>query len=112
MTITNAHTHLELGWLADYCPMVTGTDFVPWIVGLIERRIKLGDTWEPTVEKAVETGIQALIDSGVTQVGDISLTGKSIGPLLDSSLKGIVYVEVLGMRAEQSDDILNRAKAI
>jgi len=112
MTITNAHTHLELGWLADYCPTVTGSDFVPWIVGLIERRIKLGDTWEPSVEAAVEAGIQALIDSGVTEVGDISLTGKSIGPLLESSLKGIVYVEVLGMKAEESDNILNRAIAI
>src|SRR5690606_2287200 len=113
MTIlTNAHTHLELGWLADACPGVSGQPFVSWLTHLVERRWRLGSDWRRIYEAAIEDGILELLASGATHVGDITATGISIGPLLASGLKGIVYVEVLGLDEAQADERLNQARAI
>jgi len=110
--ITNAHTHLELGWMANYRPGVAGESFSPWITSLIERRRKLGTDWERLATQAIESGIQMLLESGATVVGDISTTGKSIKPLLASGLQGVVYVEVLSPWSREVDERLNRARAI
>lgn len=110
--VTNAHTHLELGWLAPYRPSVTGVPFMEWITALIERRTRLGADWDKLAEKAIEAGIQTLLKSGTTTIGDISATGKSIKPLLESGLQGVVYVEVIGPRAADADERLARVKGI
>jgi aminodeoxyfutalosine deaminase len=110
--LTNAHTHLELNWLADYCPPVSGVSFFPWIVGLIERGRGMGDRREKVNEASIEDGLLELLSAGTTHVGDITLSGLSIGPLLSSGLKGIVYVEVLGLYEDRVDDYLSRARAI
>jgi len=112
MTLTNAHTHLELGWLDNYRPGVTGADFAPWIAGLIKRRRDLGDSWEGIYEASVEAGILELLSAGTTHVGDISASGKSIEPLLDSGLQGIVYIEVLGLDPTRAEESLNRARTL
>src|SRR5688572_14031126 len=110
--LTNAHTHLELGWLADVCPGVEGRPFISWIRTVIERRWELGDDWKRVYEAAVEDGVLELLSAGTTHVGDITLTGASIGPLLESGLKGVVYVELLGLDPTRADEYLNRARAI
>lgn len=110
--ITNAHTHLELGWLADYCPSVVGMEFVPWIAGLIERRGASRTRLEVLMAKAVQDGIKALLASGTTTVGDITLSGASIEPLLLSGLRGVVYVEVLGVNEAQAEERFNAARAL
>ncbi len=110
--VTNAHTHLELGFLASYRPGVTGAPFMEWLSGLVARRGKLGAEWDSLAEKSIEAGIQSLMDSGTTMVGDISATGKSIKPLLESGLQGIVYVEVIGPYAAEVDERLARAQAL
>lgn len=110
--VTNAHTHLELGWLANYCPDVTGAPFIPWIEGLIERRIALGERLEMTLTRAAEAGIRALADAGTTTVGDITTTGASIAPLLESGLRGVVYVEVLSPRENEVETQMNHARAL
>src|SRR5262245_12292169 len=112
MTITNAHTHLEGGWLDSYRPGIAGADFAPWISGLVKRRWELADTWEPIFDATIEAGILELLAAGTTHVGDISASGKSIGPLLASGLKGIVYVEVLGLDPTRAEETLNRVRGI
>ncbi len=110
--LTNAHTHLELGWLADQCPSVAGDAFTPWLARLVERRWEIHKTWEPVYEAAVEDSILDLLSAGTTHVGDISSSGKSIGPLLSSGLKGVVYVETVGLNPAKADDYLRRARTI
>lgn len=110
--IANAHTHLELGWMANYRPGIAGQPFTPWITSLIEHRRKLGADWDRLATQSIETGIQSLLESGTTVVGDISTTGKSIKPLLESGLQGVVYVEVLGPWSHEVDERFNRARAI
>ncbi len=111
--LTNAHTHLELGWLAEICPDATGRDFLPWLQDLGQRRQKLtamGCFSESTFRQAVDAGIAALIAAGTTHVTDISTTGSSIHPLLESDLQGVVYVEIAGQFAEQADRALAMAR--
>src|SRR6185436_11558895 len=70
--ITNAHTHLELGWMGNYRPGLSGQPFLPWITGLIQERRKLGADWERLATQSIEVGIQTLLDGGTTVIGDIS----------------------------------------
>ncbi|MEO8610622.1 MAG: anti-sigma factor antagonist [Chloroflexota bacterium] len=110
--ITNAHTHLELGWMANYRPGLTGQPFLPWIAGLMQERRKLGADWDRMATLAIEEGIQSLLNGGTTVIGDISTTGKSIKPLLESGLQGVVYVEVLTPWSREVDERLDKARAI
>lgn len=100
MTLVNCHTHLELGWAADLCPQPPGEPFTHWIGRLVERNRQRHRTVpDPAAQTraAIEAGIQTLLDTGVTHIGDISATGLSIEPLLDSGLAGVVYLEILGL---------------
>lgn len=95
--VVNAHTHLEQGWLSDIRPSVSGADFTGWLFGKVSgRAAALGSQREKVTRAAAERGIEALIQAGTTMIGDISLNGVSIEPLLESGLRGVVYVEVLG----------------
>jgi aminodeoxyfutalosine deaminase len=113
--ITNGHTHLELGWLAELCPDPDGRDFVGWWQAHEDRRRKLagmGCFVETTFRQAAEAGLDALRTAGVTHVADFSATGSSFRPLLDSGIQGIVYIEVQGLFAEQADRALAMARYV
>ncbi len=103
--VTNAHTHLELGFLSDHRPGVEGAPFVPWIKGLTQTMwaTRLGD-WKAIYERSAREGIQQLIDAGTTMVGEISSAGISIAPLLESGLQGVAYVEVAGANPAQTEE--------
>jgi cytosine/adenosine deaminase-related metal-dependent hydrolase len=115
MPLTNAHTHLELGWLADQCPPPPGRDFVSWMLAADAQRRKLSAMAcfvETKFRQAVEAGLQALQAAGVTHVADVSSTGSSVYPLLASGLQGVVYIEVMGQFAEQADRALAMARYV
>ncbi|MDX1994648.1 MAG: amidohydrolase family protein [bacterium] len=111
--IVNAHTHLEQGYMADELPGVVGRDFTDWLYNAVSKRnVALGETRLKISRAAAERGIQALIDSGTTMVGDISGTGASIEPLLDSGLRGTVYVETSGYTPERAQIKFEAARAL
>jgi aminodeoxyfutalosine deaminase len=110
--ITNAHTHLELGWTGNYRPGLAGQPFTTWLTGMFEHRRKQAAESDRLSAESIETGIQALLDSGTTTVGDISSNGLSIKPLLESGLQGVVYVEILSRWSREADERLNRARTI
>ncbi|NWF71028.1 MAG: amidohydrolase family protein [Chloroflexi bacterium] len=114
MTLTNAHTHLEGGWMTEICPDNNGQDFLPWIGSLIQRRNAKRDAGrlEALERAAIETGIQTLIDSGHTHIGDITLGGYSVEPLLASGLAGVVYVEAIGSGTPDAQTHFEHARAI
>jgi aminodeoxyfutalosine deaminase len=97
--LTNAHTHLELTALARLCPREP-TELLSWLGKVLWAR------WWTSgrrIRKGIERGIADLEACGTTFLGDISSTGLSLEPLFRSNLKGIVFLEVLG---------LNRAEAL
>ena len=109
--VVNAHTHLELGWLDEWRPNVTGREFADWIINTVGTVGRSLGTARPTVSQvAVEKGIESLIESGTTTVCDISSLGLSIEPLFNSGLKGIVFIEVIGVNQEQAEEKFAFAK--
>lgn len=109
--LVNCHTHLELGWMADICPPPAGEPFTEWIGRLVLRRRQMRESGkeEALSRQAVADGIVAMENAGITHVGDISVTGLSIEPLLHSRLDGVVYIEVIGNDRAVALDSLARA---
>jgi cytosine/adenosine deaminase-related metal-dependent hydrolase len=106
MILTNAHTHLELSHLKNLCPK-TPVDFVPWVRRLIWE---LRQRPEPVIQASIEEGLALLKAAGVTHVGDISVTGQSVIPLLQSGLKGVVFLEVVGLSFQMALERFENAK--
>lgn len=104
--LTNAHTHLELSGLGHLCPLAP-VEFTAWLT-----KIVLSSVWRSPrhFQAAIEKGIRALVDCGVTHVGDISRTGLSIEPLLASGLHGVVWLEVFGLAPDEAQRRLEYAK--
>jgi len=105
--ITNAHTHLELTTLARLCPKHP-TPFLPWLarVGWEIRRLARDE-----ILYGIAQGTAELKACGTTHVGDITHTWLSVEPLLASGLRGIVYLEVLGLERETALERLRQAQS-
>jgi aminodeoxyfutalosine deaminase len=112
--ITNAHTHLELGWLRAGCPDLLGMDFVPWILERISKPFNaISDAdRQREILTAIDAGIKKLIESGITVIGDVTTTGASIPLLLSSGLRGVVYVELLATHPDRLDTALKSVQDI
>ncbi|MDQ7029553.1 MAG: amidohydrolase family protein [Ardenticatenia bacterium] len=105
--LTNAHTHLELTGLAHLCP-TKPMEFTRWIQALIREQALRTPA---DVRRSVERGIEELLAAGTTHVGDITATWLSVEPLLASGLRGIVWLEVLGLKRHEALERLEQAKA-
>lgn len=102
--LVNVHTHLELSALKGTLPLGS---FVDWIIGLIERRRELDEGF---YHRSTNQGVEELIRSGVTCVGEITTTGMSFEVLQNSGLRGVVYREVLSPDPAKADQIAERAE--
>ena len=103
---TNAHLHLELTGLAHLCPSEP-ISFFSWIRNLVWQK-----QWQSKtqIRAGIEKGIVALESYGTTHIGDISSTGLSVDLLLNSRLKGVVYLEILGLNEKNVLNLLERKK--
>ena len=108
--IVNAHTHLELTGFAHLCPPPAGVPLVAWLQTVIAAQTAARSVGMLPFQKAVEAGIELIRAAGTTHVGDITNSGASIEPLLDSGLGGIVYLEVIGLNPADSLPRLQKAK--
>lgn len=94
--LVNCHTHLELG--ENLRPVGDG-GFVEWVVAVVEGR---RETPLTALAVAAEGGVECLLRSGTTCVGEVSSAGQSLSPLLQAGLRGVVYREVLGLPPEEA----------
>jgi len=93
--LVNAHTHLELSDLRQDAPP---DGFVPWLLSVMSRAPRLGDSIPQLVEHAVATGVAQCLRFGVTTVGDISKQCMWTRPVLrDGPLRVISYGEIQAM---------------
>ena len=104
--ITNAHTHLELTGLA-HLYATAPERLETWMGQVLRHRRQLTKT---QIYAAIQQGITELKAAGTTHVGDITATWLSVEPLVESGLKGIVYLEVRGLNRTQALDELEAAK--
>ncbi len=88
--LVNAHCHLELTHLAGLAG--GGGGFVPWVERLVAARPRFPDA---EVDAGIARGIREAIASGTVAIADISNTLRSIRPLAESSLRAVVFYELL-----------------
>lgn len=103
--LANAHTHLELSWLAGL--IAPAPRFTAWVPSMLRRRAEMPD--RDTVLAAVEQAIAEAWRSGTGLVGDISNSLITVPPLRQSGLDGVVFHEVLRLAAGGADDVLDAA---
>lgn len=100
----NAHCHLELTSLGPIRPEKPELKqpFVPWIRKLIEQKRQLSLEEQ---KRGMEEGIQNLMHSGVTTLGDHISHDCPTEIHAASPLKGRLFAEVLGTQPEVSEKI-------
>ena len=102
--LVNAHTHLELSWMAADPP--PAGDYTGWLRGLLERRAAED---EGAVRPAAERAIEQVVSRGTVAVGDIG-NGTWIAPLLARSpLHGVSFHEIYGFRTQNAGRLLEAA---
>jgi cytosine/adenosine deaminase-related metal-dependent hydrolase len=102
----NAHTHLELTALRDAIP--AGLPMAEWIVALMGQRRALD---EASLRASAAEGTRRSLASGVAAVGEIATYGHAIAPIIESGLRGVIYLEALSGDPAQADETLARAQA-
>ncbi len=105
--LVNAHTHLELGWLAGRIP--ASTSIVEWIRALIRERGAGPQDGERGVVKAIERGIQEARDTGTVLVGDVSNTLATPSVLQAIGMPATVFYELLGFNLPDPSGLVGRA---
>jgi cytosine/adenosine deaminase-related metal-dependent hydrolase len=91
----NAHTHLDLSGARGKCP--PRLDFTNWLRAVIEfRRSRPREQ----VQDDIRHGLRMSQQSGTTLVGDISNDGASWPLLSGTPMRGVVYLEWIGLGGE------------
>lgn len=102
--LVNAHTHLELSWMAGRLPP---SDSMPaWAAALMALRRTVDSTPLPPVDAAILDARAA----GTSLVGDVTNTLDAYAPLLDSELAAAVFRELLGFNAGDPARVVERAR--
>jgi len=104
--LVNAHTHLELSWMAASPP--PRGDFARWMRAMIDRRTPSAED----VSAAVERAIGAIVASGTAALGDVGNTTAALDPLGRSALAGGFFLEVIGWGARGDACLLEAARTL
>ena len=103
----NAHSHLELTGFRG--KIEKGLPFTDWARKVVSIR---KDITENEIATAIKDGLNELISSGVTTVGDFSQTGITAKILNERGLRGTVFLEFSGFNPEQKDEKLRQLKEL
>ena len=103
----NAHSHLELTGFRG--KIEKGLPFTDWARKVVSIR---KDITENEIATAIKDGVDELISSGVTTVGDFSQTGITAKILNERGLRGTVFLEFSGFNPEQKDEKLRQLKEL
>ena len=66
---------------------------------------------EPALRASAGEGARRSLASGVAAVGEIATFGHAIAPIIESGLRGVIYLEALSGDPAQADVTLARAQA-
>lgn len=107
--LVNAHTHLELSWMAGRVP--PKPSMAQWIRELMSVRAAGPDGGADEVSKAALDAAISMVEAGTVLVGDISNSLITPGLIAASGLRGVVFHELTGFGATDVDGILQTAEA-
>lgn len=104
--LVNAHVHLELTNLHGL--IIADKSLISWI----ERLIRAKSGWKkPDYISAIENGIQQSLESGTTTVADITNSGYSIDVLRNSSIRKLVFAEIISFDSSKAASSIEMAMA-
>lgn len=86
----NAHTHLEFS--SNKTTLVYG-DFIQWVSSIVKNRDNL---CKEAKAKAIDEAIFAMLNSGVTTIGEISSFGSELENCVKSPARFVFFNELLG----------------
>ncbi len=92
--LVNAHTHLELSWLAGR--VAPAASIVGWIRALMAERASGPAAGAPSATEAMQAAVVEMRDTGTVLVGDVSNTLASVPALRAAGLGGVLFHEILG----------------
>lgn len=98
--LVNSHTHLELSGIQTLPSKMS--DWIPDLVSQIRE-------WPSHLFlSSSRIGTANSISSGVTCVGDISISGESHTAIVDAGMRGVVFHEVLGINSKEAKSIFDK----
>jgi cytosine/adenosine deaminase-related metal-dependent hydrolase len=112
--LVNAHTHLELSWMAGLIP--PAPSMPAWISRMLHLR-RLGPPGGAEgLQRAAHDAARAMQATGTVLVGDISNSLLAVGALVEAGLGGVVFHEILGFNvadpAQSVRDAWDRIAAV
>jgi cytosine/adenosine deaminase-related metal-dependent hydrolase len=102
--LVNSHAHLGLSKLKG---KIQEKSFTQWIRLLMSEILNWNDG---DYRSSAEQGIEELVRSGITTVGDVSRNGLSFDGLQKRGLRGVVFLEVLGLKQYIENERMRSAK--
>lgn len=100
----NTHCHLELSHLKGKIPEKTG------LINFIKKVITQRGASDDEIIDAMKQADEEMWNGGIVAVGDISNNSLSANIKSQSKIKYHTFIEMLGLDAHQSSEILERAK--
>jgi cytosine/adenosine deaminase-related metal-dependent hydrolase len=107
--LVNAHTHLELSWMAGLVPPAESMS--AWIRALLKLRRAGPPGGQEQVLHAARDAAATMARTGTVLVGDITNSLVSPRVLADAGLGGVVFHELLGFDAADPALMVKRASA-
>jgi cytosine/adenosine deaminase-related metal-dependent hydrolase len=92
--LVNAHTHLELAWMAGRVPPSASMD--EWIRTLLAVRRAGPEGGDTEIREAMVRAAADMFATGTVLAGDISNTLQSPSVLIDAGIGGVVFHELIG----------------
>jgi cytosine/adenosine deaminase-related metal-dependent hydrolase len=106
--LVNAHTHLELSYLAGRIP--PASTFPDWVRTLLGARRERSDPTDPVVVGAARSAASAARRAGTGLVGEVANTLVTVPLLAEAGLAGQVFLELLGFDVEDPDAVVRDAR--
>lgn len=96
--LVNAHTHLDLSGARGRTPPTDAEHFTDWLRTVIAYR---RSRTPAEVQADVRAGLAECLAAGTTLIGDIASEGQSWDAIADSTIRAVVFREVIGITEER-----------
>lgn len=107
--LVNAHTHVELSWLAGRVPPMASMH--EWIAAIVRIRRAGVPGGHDTEVAAAREAVASMVASGTVVVGDVSNTLITPGLFYEAGLAGVVFHELIGFSAPDPGGAVREAWA-
>jgi cytosine/adenosine deaminase-related metal-dependent hydrolase len=105
--LVNAHTHLELSWMAGRVP--PSASMADWIRTLLRTRREGPPGGEDAAEAAMRAAATAMARTGTVLAGDVSNALVSPRALVAAGIDGVVFHELLGFHSPDAPRLVAEA---